>query len=50
MQEKNKSDQIIDKLKTKIMNQEEDLDKVHIELEVTIARLKEVESLWELVV
>ena len=37
-------------MKTKIAKQEADIDKLEKELERTIMRLKEVESLWELVV
>ncbi len=50
MQEKSKSDQIIEKLKSKIGNHEVEIDNLQKELEQTVIRLKEVESLWQLVV
>jgi len=46
MQEKSKSDQIIEKLKSKIVNHEVEIDNLQKELEQTVIRLKEVESLW----
>ena len=46
MQEKSKSDQIIEKMKTKITNHEVEIDTLQKELEQTANRLKEVESLW----